>query len=142
VRITATSGLAVDLVVRRSLADSGLTLPLAVILGGPYTGREAARLVGETHGVVVAAMSYPFTGDPRPDAATFVRQIPQIRAAFLDTPPALMLALDYLLRLRGVDTSRVEGIGVSLGAPFICIAGAIDRVRPFEDFFKTPSGRS
>jgi hypothetical protein len=127
VRITATSGLAVDLVIRRSLSDSGCTLPLAVVLGGPYTGRQAARLVGETHGVVVAAMSYPFAGDPRPDAATFIRQIPQIRQAFLDTPPALMLALDYLLRLRDVDTSRVEGIGVSLGVPFITIAGAIDR---------------
>ena len=127
VRITATSGLAVDLVVRRAVADSGRTLPLAIILGGPLTGREAARLVGETHGTVVAALSYPFSGDPRPEAATFLRQIPQIRAAFLDTPPALMLALDYLLRLRDVDTSQVEGIGVSLGAPFMCVAGAIDR---------------
>jgi dienelactone hydrolase len=37
-----------------------------------------------------------------------------------------MLAVDYLVRLPGVDTSRVEAIGVSLGAPFVCIAGAID----------------
>ncbi len=125
-RLVATSGLAVELVVRRAVADSGRNLPLAVILGGPYTGREAARLVGDTHGVVVAAISYPFAGNPRPDAATFLREIPKIRSAFLDTPPAIMVALDHLLRLPGVDTSRVEAIGVSLGAPFVCIAGAID----------------
>ena len=126
VRLTATSGLVVDLVVRRAVDDAGKTLPLAIILGGPYRGREAARMVGETHGVVVAAMSYPFTGNPRPDAATFLREIPQIRGAFLDTPPAIILALDYLRALPGVDTSHVEAIGVSLGAPFVCIAGALD----------------
>jgi len=127
IRVRASSGLVVELVVRRAVADSDRILPLAIILGGPYTGREAARLVGDTRGVVVAAMSYPFTGNPRPDAPTFLREIPKIRAAFLDTPPAMMLALDYLLALPGVDTSRVEALGVSLGAPFVCIAGALDK---------------
>jgi dienelactone hydrolase len=125
-RLVATSGLAVDLVVRRAVEDTGRTLPLAVILGGHLTGREAARKLGGTHGVVIAAVSYPFHGDPRPDAATFLREIHKIRAAFLDTPPALMLALDYLLRLPGVDGEHVEAIGVSLGAPFVVVAGALD----------------
>jgi len=126
VRVEATSGLAVDLAVRRAVADRARTLPLVVILGGHYTGRDAARMLGDTRGVVAAAVSYPFTGDPRPDAGTFLREIPQIRAAFLDTPPALMLALDYLLQLPGVDRSRVELVGVSLGAPFASVAGALD----------------
>lgn len=126
VRLAAASGLTVDLVLRRAIGDSSRRLPLAIILGGPYAGREAARMVGDTRGVVVAAMSYPFAGNPRPDAATFLREIPQIRRAFLDTPPAIMLALDYLLRMPDVDTTHVEAIGVSLGAPFVCVAGAID----------------
>src|SRR5512138_1147959 len=125
--LTAKSGLALDVVVRRAIVDSGRTLPLAVILGGHYKGREAARMLGDTRGVVAVALSYPFTGDPRPDAATFLREIPKIRAAFLDTPPAIMLALDYLRRLSDVDTTQVEAIGVSLGAPFVCIAGALDQ---------------
>ena len=126
VRVTATSGLAVDLMLRRPRSDSGARLPLAVILGGHYTGRKAVDLLGPTPGVAVATLSYPFTGDPRPDALTFLREIPQIRAAFLDTPPAAMLALDYLLRRPDVDTERVEAVGVSLGAPFMTIAGALD----------------
>lgn len=126
VRITAASGLVVNLSVRRQLSDSGRRLPAAVILGGHVTGSAAARLVGETPGVAVAAVSYPFTGNPKPGTATFLREIPKIRGAFLDTPPALMLALDYLERRPDVDPNRIEGIGVSLGAPFVTIAGSMD----------------
>ena len=126
VRLVATSGLAVELTTRRAIEDSTGRLPLVVVLGGHHTGRDAVRLLGDTRGTVVAAVSYPFTGDPRPDAATFLREIPAIRGAFLDTPPALMLALDYLLGRSDVDTTRVEAVGVSLGAPFVSIAGALD----------------
>ena len=127
VRVTATSGLAVELAVRRAIADSAQRLPLAVVLGGHYTGRKAAERLGDTPGVLVATLSYPYTGDPRPDALTFLSDIPKIRGAFLDTPPAIQLALDYLMKRPDVDTTRIEAIGVSLGAPFITIAGALDR---------------
>jgi dienelactone hydrolase len=128
VRLTATSGLSLELMIRRSVVDTGAgRLPLAVILGGHYTGRQAARMLGETPGVVVAAMSYPYEGNPKPDALTFLRDIPRIRKAFLDTPPAVMLAIDYLRSRPDVDTTAVEAIGVSLGAPFICVAGALDK---------------
>lgn len=127
IRLTATSGLSLELMLRRAVSDSATRrLPLAVILGGHYTGRQAARMLGETPGVLVAALSYPYEGSPRPDAVTFLRDIPRIRKAFLDTPPAVMLALDYLRRRPDVDTTRVEAIGVSLGAPFICVAGSLD----------------
>ena len=126
VRVTATSGLALDLMVRRAIADSAERLPLAVILGGHYTGRKAAQLLGDTPGVVVATLSYPYTGDLRPNAFTFLRDIPKIRAAFLDTPPAVMLAMDYLSKRPDIDPDRIEAIGVSLGVPFISIAGALD----------------
>jgi hypothetical protein len=62
----------------------------------------------------------------RPSRTGFLRQLPGIRRAFLDTPPALLLALDYLYGRDDVDTTRIEGIGVSLGAPFMTIAGALD----------------
>lgn len=127
VLLEATSGLRVELTVKRALADSGRTLPIVLVLGGHRTGRESARIVGPTPGVVLAGMSYPYGGDPRPEVVTFLRDIPKIRQAFLDTPAAAMLALDYLRTLPGVDTTQIEGIGVSLGAPFIVIVGALDQ---------------
>lgn len=127
IRVAAASGLLADLAVRRPIADSGRRLPLVVILGGHYGAQRAMGFLGDTPGVMVATLSYPFTGDPRPDAVTFLREIPKIRAAFLDTPPAVMLALDYLTKRTDVDTARVEAVGVSLGAPFMCVAGALDR---------------
>jgi hypothetical protein len=125
-RLLATSGLVVDVSVRRQLSDTIGRLPLVVLLGGHVTGARATEMVGDTPGVLVAAVSYPFEGDLRPSKLTFLKQIPQIRGAFLDTPAALMLALDYLLSRPDVDSTRVEGVGVSLGAPFITIAGALD----------------
>ncbi|HEX6058613.1 MAG TPA: hypothetical protein VFZ11_06300 [Gemmatimonadaceae bacterium] len=125
VRLTAENGLSVELTVRHGPGD-GERLPVVLILGGHRTGRDAVRLLGHTKGAVVAAMSYPFSGSHRPDPLTFAREIPKIRRAFLDTPPAVMLTLDYLLTLPEVDTTRIEAVGVSLGAPFVTIAGALD----------------
>lgn len=126
VTLTARSGLTVRIGVRRELADSGRRLPAVVILGGHVTGGEAARLVGSAPGVAVVAVSYPFAGDPRPGRLEFLKQIPAIRTAFLDTPPAVLLVMDYLHQRRDVDTARIEAVGVSLGAPFMTIAGALD----------------
>jgi dienelactone hydrolase len=126
VRLRASSGLSVDITVKRAIADSGRTLPVVLVLGGHRTGRDAVRLVGPTAGTMVAGMSYPYAGDPRPEKLTFLRDIPKIRQAFLDTPPAAMLALDYLLARPDADISRVEAVGVSLGAPFVVAAGALD----------------
>src|SRR5712691_4344214 len=91
VRLVAAGGLAVDLMVKRPATDAAgasalpsggaaevgavgptrtgtagtARRPLIVLLGGQRTGREAARLVADTRGTVVAALSYPYRGDPR-----------------------------------------------------------------------------
>lgn len=126
VRLTAANGLQVDLSIKRAVADSGRRIPLVLVLGGHRTGRHVTQIVGATAGTVLAGMSYPYGGDPRPEVITFLRDIPKIRQAFLDTPPAALLSLDYLHSLPSVDTARVEAVGVSLGAPFVIIAGALD----------------
>jgi hypothetical protein len=133
-RLTAASGLRVQLLVKRPLADSadgsgarqGAPRPLAVILGGHQTGRDAVRLIPDTRGTVVAALAYPYHGDHRVKGLAVVGAVPAIREGILDTPPAVMLALDYLLAEPGIDSTRVEAVGVSLGAPFMTIAGALD----------------
>jgi fermentation-respiration switch protein FrsA (DUF1100 family) len=131
VHLTAASGLEVDLLVKQPTEDSAarqpdVRRPLVVLLGGHVTGRDAVKLIPATRGAVVASLSYPFKGDTRLKGLSILPKVPKIRGALLDTPPALMLALDYLLAQPGIDSSRVEGVGVSLGAPFVVIAGAMD----------------
>ena len=129
VRLRAASGLEVELTVKRPVTRGATRerQPLAVVLGGHRRGRAAVQFIPDAGDMVVAALSYPYAGEPRPDALEFVRDIPSIRQAFLDTPPAIMLALDYLLKQPDVDSAWVELVGVSLGGPFATIAGALDQ---------------
>lgn len=121
-RLVSTSGLEVELAIRRPAGESARALPTALILGGNRTGRDAAWLVEAGRGTVVAALSYP----------TRVQRIEgpsdafDVRRAILDTPAAVMLAMDHLVSLPEVDPARVELVGVSLGAPFACVVGALD----------------
>jgi dienelactone hydrolase len=129
VRLVSTSGLEVELTIRRPVeaGDEGVDRdetprPAFLLLGGHRTGRDAARLVQDSRGCVVAAMSYP----------TDVRKIHgpgdvlAARRAIPDTVSAVMLCFDYLAAQPFVNEARVELVGVSLGAPFVCIAGAVD----------------
>lgn len=139
-RLVAASGLTVDIAVKRPAGTDGAAAgrapsaerdeqrrPGVVLLGGHRTGRDAIKLIPDTRGAVVAALSYPYAGEHRlKGLVQILEHVPAIRAAMLDTPPALMLALDYMSRLPYVDASRVEAAGVSLGVPFVCIAGAMD----------------
>jgi dienelactone hydrolase len=134
VRLRAVSGLEVELTVKRRVSHNTQRAgalragrPLAIVLGGHRRGRAAVQFIPDAGDMIVAALSYPYAGEPRPDALEFVRDIPDIRQAFLDTPPAIMLAIDYLLKQPDVDPGWVELVGVSLGGPFVTIAGALDR---------------
>lgn len=133
VRLVAASGLEVDLLLKRPLASgpdgraSGMLRPTVVILGGHNTGRDAVRLIPDTRGSIIAALDYPYRGEHRVKGLAVLRYVPAIRDAILDTPPAAMLAVDYLLRQPDVDSGQVEAVGVSLGAPFMVIAGALDQ---------------
>jgi dienelactone hydrolase len=125
-RLIADSGLAVDLAV---LAPAGAIRqrPTLLVLGGKGTGRDAARLAGESDDLVVAAISYPFAGDPDVKGLRAALQARRIQRAILDTVPAILLATDYLLRQPYVDPDRFELVGVSLGAFLVSPAGALDR---------------
>ena len=129
VKLRAVSGLEVELTIKRprSTATPHARRPLAVVLGGHRRGRSAVQFIPDAGEMVVAALSYPYAGEPRPDALEFVRDIPRIRKAFLDTPPAIMLALDYLIAQPDLDPDWIELVGVSLGGPFVTIAAALDQ---------------
>jgi len=126
VRLTSDSGLQVLLRVIRDTAAVD-PLPVLVVLGGHRTGSAAVELFGEVGERAVVALDYPYNG-PRSvqGLVESARAIPLIRKAFLDTPPAVSLAVDWLHDQPWVDTSRIVMIGASLGVPFAAAAAARD----------------
>ena len=125
VRVHGDNGLTVDLRVLRP-AGAG-RWPLMVLLGGHRTGRDAVDLLGAPGPIVVAALDYPYDGPERPRGLRqSLATIPAARRALLDTPPAVLLALDWLVTQPWVDPARVELVGVSLGVPFAAVAGALE----------------
>lgn len=124
VRVAGVNGLIVDLRVLRPPGD-GSRYPLVVLLGGHRTGRNAVDLLGAPGPIVVAALDYPYDGPERPRGwRQSLVAIPAARRALMDTPPAVWLALEWLLVQPWVDPTRVELVGVSLGVPFAAVAGA------------------
>jgi len=125
VTVRSTSGVTVPMLVKRPLEER--PAPLVLILGGHATGRDAARLIPDTRGRVVVALSYPYTGPHRMKGLDVLKWAPDIRQALHDTPPAIQLALDWLLQQPWVNAREVHGVGASLGTPFMTVAAAIDR---------------
>jgi len=125
VTLTSSSGLRVELSVRVP-REAMPPYPVVLLLGGQRTGRNAVRLADETRGVIFAALSYPYEGDPGAKGLALALQLPRMQRALLDTAPAVLLALDYLLELPGADTERVELVGVSFGAFLIGPPGVLD----------------
>ncbi len=124
-RLTSNSGLSLEMAVRWP-QGSKKNLPLVMILGGHRTGRDALDLLPETNRAIIATLSYPYDGDHRLKGLAALAALPKIRRALRDTPAAFSLALDHLLQQPGVDTARVEAVGVSLGAPLVSVAAALD----------------
>jgi dienelactone hydrolase len=128
VSLVSSSGLRVDLRTLRPPAADGERLPVLILLGGHRTGRNAVDLVGEPDGIAFAAIDYPYEASHHLDGFwESLAAVPAIQQAFRDTPPALSLALTWLLQQSWVDPQRVELVGVSLGVPFAAAAGGVDK---------------
>ena len=127
VRLESSSGLSVDMRVVRPKTAPGETLPVIVVMGGEGTGKDAVDLVGAPQGVAYVALDYPYEGDQELDAFwESLTAIPGIQQAFLDSPPAMSLAVDWAEQQSWFDPDDVELVGASLGVPFTAVAGALD----------------
>lgn len=101
--------------------------PALVILGGLRTGRRTVEYLGRTSGLILLCLDYPYEGKRENlSKREFILALPKIRRAVLETVPAVMLGVDYLLSRDDVDPDRVVLVGGSLGALFVPAAAALD----------------
>jgi len=108
-------------------AETGVPRPAFLILGGLRTGRKTLEYISNTNGIVMLALDYPYEGrTSRMNVWEFIGSVPRIRRAVIDTAPAAMTAVDYLLDRDDVDPGRIIVIGGSLGAFFVPAHAAID----------------
>jgi len=123
--LVSSSGLQVEMTTRIPAATN-TARPLVLLLGGRRTGRDAVKLVTDTRGVALAAISYPYDGSPDANRLELLIDLPDMQQAIKDTTPALMLAMDYLAQQSQINAQRIELAGVSLGAFFVSTPGALD----------------
>lgn len=124
-RLRATSGLSFQVALR--IPDRPLPgRPLILLLAGNETGHRAATLIRDPGGVAIAALSYPFAEIPYRDWLPLLAALPDIQRGILDTPSAVLLALDYLLQRPDLEPARVELVGVSFGAYLSAVPAALD----------------
>ena len=120
------SGLAVSLRTIRDVS-SNHRLPVLVVLGGYRTGSDAVELFGHVSNRAVVALDYPYDGPEKVKGIVAIAStIPLARRAFLDTPPAVALVMDWLIEQPWVDTEQVILVGASLGVPFAAASAARD----------------
>ena len=126
VQLRSDSGLITSMRVVRP-ANSQSPLPVLLILGGHRTGSDAVDLLGSSTGRAIVALDYPYDGPERVRGLIATLSIlPDIRQAFLDTPPSVSLALDWLSQQPWADRERISLVGASLGVPFAATAAARD----------------
>ena len=107
--------------------SSGGPFPVILALGGIRTGKDVVNYLEETPGVVVFALDYPYKGKKsKLGVFEFISKVPEIRRALLNTVPATMLAMDYLLERSDVDPQRIVFVGGSVGAMYGPVVGAAD----------------
>ena len=101
-------------------------LPVALLLGGVGTGRSACHIIPQIKHVICVSISYPYRGTKNIEGLGFIYNLRDLQQVVKDTPPAMMLALDYVLSQPYSDTNQVELLGVSFGAYFISIPAVLD----------------
>jgi len=118
----------------RSISSTGITFsarikvperrnnPLAalIVLGGLRTGRDIVDYIQDQREMIIMAIDYPYDGKKEDlSEIEFILALSDIHKAVLETPPAVMLGVDYLLLRDDVDPERITLIGGSLGAFFV-----------------------
>lgn len=113
----------------RPQQEKGL-LPAFVLIGGFRTGGEVIQIIARRPYIArlgaFITLDYPYTGPEEFSGLDILPYVPRIRKGLFDGVESIRLALDYLDREEGIDTSRIVLLGVSLGAFYAVDAGGVD----------------
>ncbi|MDH3451107.1 MAG: hypothetical protein OEN20_01720 [Gammaproteobacteria bacterium] len=127
VSLVSSSGLTVDLRLMRPVDSGERAHPTLLLIGGQRTGKRAVDLLERPGDLAFAAIDYPYDGPQRmPGFWQMAGALLDVQRATIDTPPAVWLAVDWLIGQPWVDPQRIELVGISFGVPFAAAAGAID----------------
>jgi len=127
--LVSDSGLKVQITVRvpeQRPDQKMMPLPVALLLGGVGTGRNACHVIPQIKHAICVSISYPYQGTKNIEGLGFIYNLRNLQQVVKDTPPAMMLALDYVLSQPYSDADQVELLGVSFGAYFISIPAVLD----------------
>lgn len=125
VELQSDSGLRATARVIRDAADG--PRPVLLVLAGHRTGSDAVDLFGDVGNLAVVALDYPYEGPEKVRGlGQIMRTLPLARKAFIDTPPAASLVLDWLADQPWADQDEIVIVGASLGVPFAALIAARD----------------
>lgn len=128
VAVTTTTGRRVSCTLRLPARPAApRSLPGVVLLGGIETGRRAATLVAPEFEGLVLSCDYPWRDPTTVSTLRNLATLPAIRRDVLGTPDALRVAASYLLAREEMDSSRLAGVGASLGVPSVSAWAGGDR---------------
>jgi cephalosporin-C deacetylase-like acetyl esterase len=103
--------------------------PVVVLMAGLNTGRESLDWVmdvPETRHVAFLTLDYPYQGKTHFETLEFLQNLGPIYQALFDGVNAGVYARQYLSEIPEIDSSRIFIVGVSFGAFYSVVAGALD----------------
>jgi dipeptidyl aminopeptidase/acylaminoacyl peptidase len=113
--------------------------PVVVLLAGLNTGRESLDWVmdvPETRSVAFFTLDYPYQGKTHFQNLEFLQNLGSIYQALFDGVNAGIYARRYLEEIPQIDHNRIFIVGVSFGAFYSVVSGALDtRFRMVGAFF-------